>query len=123
MFVCNVTTANFISSQNAIEKFIWIRCWENWQSDQEATPSLISGQMIKSTNHHDYQKLIAWLKKSRLDRGLTVRQLGELLDEPFQFVSKVEKGQRNLSVHEYVQYCEALNVEVDAGIALLLSRV
>ena len=81
--------------------------------------SLFSGQMIKSTNHQDYQKLIAWLKKARLDRGLTVRQLGELLDEPFQFVSKVEQGQRNLSVHEYVQYCEALGVEACAGIKIL----
>ncbi len=81
--------------------------------------SLFSGQMIKSTNHQDYQKLIAWLKKARLDRGLTVRQLGELLDEPFQFVSKVEKGQRNLSVHEYVQYCEALGEDPKIGIALV----
>lgn len=81
--------------------------------------SLFSGQMIKSTNHQDYQKLIAWLKKARLDRGLTVRQLGELLDEPFQFVSKVEKGQRNLSVHEYVQYCEALGENAQTGLDLL----
>ncbi len=81
--------------------------------------SLFSGQMNKSTNHQDYQKLIAWLKKARLDRGLTVRQLGELLDEPFQFVSKVEKGQRNLSVHEYVQYCEALGENSQTGLDLL----
>jgi transcriptional regulator with XRE-family HTH domain len=78
--------------------------------------SLFWGQMIKSTNHQSYQKLIAWLKKSRLDRGLTVRQLGELLNEPFQFVSKVEKGQRNLSVHEYVQYCEALGIDACIGL-------
>jgi len=77
--------------------------------------------MIKSTNHQDYQKLIAWLKKARLDRGLTVRQLGELLDEPFQFVSKVEKGQRNLSVHEYVQYCDALDIEPLIGLKMFKS--
>ncbi|MCW8093206.1 helix-turn-helix domain-containing protein [Alteromonas sp. ASW11-130] len=75
--------------------------------------------MIKSTNHQDYQKLIAWLKKSRLEKGLTVRQLGELLDEPFQFVSKIENGQRNLSVHEYVQYCEALELDPALGIKIL----
>lgn len=75
--------------------------------------------MIKSTNNQSYQKLIAWLKKSRLEKGLTVRQLGELLDEPFQFVSKIENGQRNLSVHEYVQYCEALNIETEIGFRYL----
>ena len=78
--------------------------------------SLFSGQMIQSTNHQDYQKLIAWLKKSRLEKGLTVRELGEMLDEPFQFVSKIENGQRNLSVHEYVQYCEALGIDARIGL-------
>jgi transcriptional regulator with XRE-family HTH domain len=80
------------------------------------------GQMIKSTNNQSYQKLIAWLKKSRLERGLTVRQLGELLDEPFQFVSKIENGQRNLSVHEYVQYCEALGAEPEIGLRYLSKK-
>ncbi len=83
--------------------------------------SLFWGQMIKSTNHQDYQKLIAWLKKSRLEKGLTVRELGEMLDEPFQFVSKIENGQRNLSVHEYVQYCGALDVEANIGIKILFN--
>jgi transcriptional regulator with XRE-family HTH domain len=78
--------------------------------------------MIKSTNNQSYQKLIAWLKKSRLEKGLTVRQLGELLDEPFQFVSKIENGQRNLSVHEYVQYCDALGVNTSFGLKVLVSR-
>lgn len=78
--------------------------------------SRIWGQMIKSTNNQSYQKLIAWLKKSRLEKGLTVRQLGELLDEPFQFVSKIENGQRNLSVQEYVQYCDALSLDTRIGI-------
>jgi transcriptional regulator with XRE-family HTH domain len=72
--------------------------------------------MIKSTNHQSYQKLIAWLKKSRLEKGLTVRELGEMLDEPFQFVSKIENGQRNLSVHEYVKYCGALGIDACIGL-------
>jgi transcriptional regulator with XRE-family HTH domain len=78
--------------------------------------------MIKSTNNQSYQKLIAWLKKSRLEKGLTVRQLGELLDEPFQFVSKIENGQRNLSVHEYVQYCEALGLDFSIGLRNLMKK-
>ena len=78
--------------------------------------------MIKSTNNQNYQKLIAWLKKSRIEKGLTIRQLGELLDEPFQFVSKIENGQRNLSVHEYVQYCDALCIEPKIGIQYLVQK-
>lgn len=80
--------------------------------------SRIWGQMIKSTNNQSYQKLIAWLKKSRLEQGLTVRQLGQLLDEPFQFVSKIENGQRNLSVQEYVQYCDKLGIDPRIGLKI-----
>ncbi|GFD87707.1 hypothetical protein KUL150_37660 [Alteromonas sp. KUL150] len=50
-----------------------------------------------------------------------MRELGEMLDEPFQFVSKIENGQRNLSVHEYVQYCGALDVEANIGIKILFN--
>ena len=48
-----------------------------------------------------------------------MRQLGTLLDEPFQFVSKIENGQRNLSVGEFLQYCEALEADPSDFIASL----
>ncbi len=78
--------------------------------------------MIKSVYDPKYQALLAYLKKSRLERGLTVRDLAALIDEPFQFVSKVETGQRRLAVHEYVQYCEALKLDPAEGIRLLSDK-
>ena len=79
--------------------------------------------MIKSVHHPKNQALLAYLKSARLEQGLTVRDLAELIDEPFQFVSKVETGQRRLTVHEFVQYCEALKIEPMEGIKLLLKEV
>lgn len=80
------------------------------------------GTMIKSINNEKYQSLIDWLKTERQNQGLTVRQLALKIDEPFQFVSKIETAQRKLNVYEYVQYCEALNVDPVKGLAILSKK-
>ncbi|MBL4909889.1 MAG: helix-turn-helix transcriptional regulator [Alteromonadaceae bacterium] len=78
--------------------------------------------MIKSINTEKYQELINWLKTERQNQGLTVRQLALIIDEPFQFISKIETAQRKLNVYEYVQYCEALNVDPIEGLAILSKK-
>ena len=79
----------------------------------------IIGTMIKSIYDPQYQALLEYLKEARAKRGLTVRDVAELIDESFQFVSKIETGQRRLTVHEYVQYCQALGVDPVKGLKLL----
>jgi len=78
--------------------------------------------MIKSVHHPQYQAMLDYLKTARRERGLSVRDLGVLIDEPFQFVSKVETGQRRLTVHEFVQYCEALDIDPKKVIKLLSGK-
>lgn len=75
--------------------------------------------MIKSINTQKYQDLLNWLKAGRLNKGLTVRDLAILIDEPFQFISKIETAQRRLSIHEYVQYCKALDLDPSEGLIIL----
>lgn len=78
--------------------------------------------MIKSIHDINYQNLLELLKDARLERGLTIRQLANLVDEPFQFISKVETGQRRLNVYEYVQYCDALNIDPIEGLKILSKK-
>jgi transcriptional regulator with XRE-family HTH domain len=75
--------------------------------------------MIKTTDDSQYQTLLEYLKNARAKKGFTVRDVAELIDESFQFVSKIETGQRRLTVHEYVQYCQALGVDPVKGLKLL----
>lgn len=72
--------------------------------------------MIKHIDEPRYKALITWLKSARIDKGLSVRDLGKLLDEPHQFVVKIETYERKLNVFEYVQYCEALGVIANDGL-------
>ncbi|WP_335989184.1 XRE family transcriptional regulator [Pseudoalteromonas sp. CH_XMU1449-3] len=78
--------------------------------------------MIKHINNSRYKALIDWLKTARIEQGLSVRDLGKLLDEPHQFVVKVETCERKLNVFEYVQYCEALKLDSKKGIDKLNVR-
>ncbi|WP_427916816.1 helix-turn-helix domain-containing protein [Vibrio parahaemolyticus] len=78
--------------------------------------------MIKHINDSRYQALIQWLKAARTEQGLSVRDLGTLLNEPHQLVVKIETHERKLNVFEYVQYCEALNVDPAIGLKKLKSR-
>ena len=75
--------------------------------------------MIKSITSDKYLKLIAWLKEKRLENELSMRDLALLIEEPHQFVGKIETGERRLDVYEYVQYCQALKVDPAKGLKLL----
>lgn len=75
--------------------------------------------MIKSLNDKNYRALIAYLRSVREEQGLTTRALGALIDEPHNVVVKIESGARRLTVHEYVQYCRALQIEPIKGLELL----
>lgn len=75
--------------------------------------------MIKKIHNKQHKALRVWLKSCRVEQNLSTRELAMKLEEPFQFVSKVERGERNLSVQEYVQYCEALNVDNKIGLEIL----
>ena len=78
--------------------------------------------MIKSINTEKYQDLIDWLKAARLAKGLSIRDLALVIDEPFQFISKIETAQRKLNIYEYVQYCEALNLDPAEGLEILAKK-
>lgn len=75
--------------------------------------------MRKTISTQQYFTLIKWLVAARKEQGLTVRQLAEIIDETHQIVSKIERCQRKLDVYEFVQYCEALNLNPEDGLKLL----
>lgn len=75
--------------------------------------------MIKSAHDEKYQRLLHYLKTVREEQGFTTRALGERLGEHNQLISKIESGIRKLSVHEYVQYCDALGIDPAEGLRIL----
>lgn len=78
--------------------------------------------MEKTITSSRYSELLIWLKKARTDRQMSMRDLGEKIGRPHQFIGKVESGERRLDVYEFVQYCEALGVNEKEGLYLLSDK-
>lgn len=79
--------------------------------------------MIKHINDPRYVALIDWLRTARNEQGLTMRDLGKLLNEPHQFINKVESCERKLNVFEYVQYCDVLKIDASIGLEKLNTSI
>ena len=58
-----------------------------------------------------YELLRAELKKTRLDASLRQIDLAKLLKKPQSYVSKIESGERNLDVIEFLSYVTTLGIE------------
>ena len=78
--------------------------------------------MEKTIYSEQYELLRRWLKKHREHKGLTLRDVGELLDVPHSWMQKVENGERRLDVVEYIRLCNALKVDPKEGIRLLIDE-
>lgn len=77
--------------------------------------------MEKTIYSRQYEVLRHWLKRAREKQGLTLRDVGKMLDVPHSFIQKVENGERRLDVIEYITICEALKLNPKKGIDLILS--
>lgn len=63
--------------------------------------------------------LMKVLREARLEAGLTQADLAKRMDRPQSFVAKIEVGERQLGVLEFVGYAKALGV----GPGELIERV
>jgi transcriptional regulator with XRE-family HTH domain len=60
-----------------------------------------------------YKRLIKRLKDERVSKGETQTSLALKLKRPQSFIAKIEGLERKLDVFEFIQFCDAL--EVDPG--------
>lgn len=75
--------------------------------------------MQKTIYSDEYAKLLQWLKARRIEKGLTMRELAQLLDVHHSWIGRIELGERRLDVIEYTHYCKALELNPTDGLNLL----
>jgi transcriptional regulator with XRE-family HTH domain len=75
--------------------------------------------MQKTISSDKYLLLLAWLRKARESRGLSMRDMAQLIDQPHSWIGKIETAERRLDVLEYVRYCRALGLKPEEGLKLL----
>jgi transcriptional regulator with XRE-family HTH domain len=81
------------------------------------------GTMNKSIYTTESDKLGAWLREQRESRGLTMRQVAQVINEPHTFVGKIETGHRRLDVIEFVWYCKIMGFDAVEGLSVIQEYV
>lgn len=69
-----------------------------------------------------YEYLRSELRKSRLSFNLLQSDLAKLIGKPQSYISKVESGERNLDIIEFVAYCKGLGLEPSKLLKKLVDR-
>lgn len=69
--------------------------------------------MMTAAHDPHYIELIARLRNARKAKKLSQKELGNLLNKPQSFVSKVETCERRLDVIEAAKWCIALGIDLE----------
>ncbi len=76
-------------------------------------------KQLYSTINQDF---VAWLKKAREDKGLSLRDVGQIIGRHHSIIGNVEGLSRRMDVAEFIVYCEALGVDPSDCIEYLKSQ-
>ena len=70
-------------------------------------------------NEHIDEVLGGRLLLERQKIGISQNYLGELLNRDQTYVSKIEKGRRQITVIDFLAWCRALNLSLETTVNLL----
>ena len=77
----------------------------------------------KAQQSRRYRPVPAFLRELREDAGLTQRALGERLKKPQSWVYNCETGNRRVDVVEFVDWCQACDIQPVNGVRKLLKKL
>ncbi|WP_111858898.1 helix-turn-helix transcriptional regulator [Acinetobacter sp. CFCC 10889] len=60
-----------------------------------------------------------WLISKRQEYGLSQQELALCLGKPVEYVKRIEEGVYVLELIEYLQYCQALQINPNEGIQII----
>jgi transcriptional regulator with XRE-family HTH domain len=79
--------------------------------------------MRSSTYSKEYETLRTWLKSKREEKGLSLRDVGELVGRHHSVIGKMEQDRRKIDVVEFVEYCKALEIDPAEGIKVIYTAL
>ena len=80
-----------------------------------------TGAMSGAHDPH-YIEFIARLQSARKAKNLTQKKLGDMLNQPQSFVSKVETCERRLDIIEALEWCVALGIPLEKALPPSVTR-
>lgn len=66
-----------------------------------------------------YEELRLWLRREREARGLTLRDVSNLVGRHHSIIGKLEQSSRKIDIVEYVLYCRVLGIDPEIGLGII----
>ena len=70
--------------------------------------------MTKAQHHIFYKRLPLFLRQMRVNKGLTQRELGKIINEPQSYIYNCETGNRRVDITEFVLWAKACGININA---------
>lgn len=80
---------------------------QSFESFEDGNAATVTRSLFTKRYAHFRDLMVAARKKA----GITQVELSKILDRPQSFVSKYESGERRLDVIEFLEVCEALQID------------
>lgn len=77
---------------------------------------------VASLNTKEYDDLLALLKETRINGGVSQEKLSRLLGQSVNYIWKIEQKERRIDVAEFLQLARALSIDPVALFARFVER-
>lgn len=78
---------------------------------------------MKTIYKKRYRQIILSLVTKRKQSALTQQQLADKLEKPQSYIAKIEKYERKLDVMEFIEFCEALDIDTTDMVDILRCEI
>ena len=79
--------------------------------------------MRYNKNNEHSLKLRNWLRDKRTEGDFSLRELANRVDSSHPVLVRIENGDRSLDILEFVEYCDALDIDPMEGLEILVNSI
>ena len=67
-----------------------------------------------------YDKLRAWMKQKREEKGMTLRSVAEAMGRHHSVIGKMEQDRRMIEISEFILYCREVGADPHEGLEVFM---
>ncbi len=67
-----------------------------------------------------YDRLRAWMKAKREESQLSLRDVAKIMGRHHSVLGKMEQDRRKIEISEFIEYCQALEVDPHEGLEVMI---
>jgi len=70
-----------------------------------------------------YDKLRAWMKQKREEKGMSLRSVAEAMGRHHSVIGKMEQDRRMIEISEFIMYCREVGADPHEGLEVIIQSM